>query len=71
MLCRAKREMGDPMTAFLRAVSLLAVLGSLTACSLPDQSPEEAAAFRNFQVGCQPGDASGYDRVLRYCNGGG
>jgi len=61
------------MTGLLRALSFVMALASLVACSGSDDPPsdEEAAAFHAYQVGCQPADAAGHERILTYCNGGG
>lgn len=59
------------MPIFLRALSLLAVLGSLAACNLPPPSPEDEAAYHRFQTGCRPVDANGYENQKEYCGQGG
>jgi len=51
---------------------LLLPLGLLAGCANPPPgSPEEAQLQHQYQTGCRPVDAQGYERLLEYCGHGG
>jgi len=55
-------------------MALLALSPLLAGCAIPAPgSPEEQALQHQYQTGCRPVDAQGYERLLQYCGqqGGG
>jgi hypothetical protein len=57
-----------------RLLALLALSPLLAGCAVPAPgSAEEEALQHQYQTGCRPVDAQGYEKLLEYCghDGGG
>ncbi|HUK08856.1 MAG TPA: hypothetical protein VLX09_13370 [Stellaceae bacterium] len=51
--------------------AMLGLLSLLAGCTPPaPPSPDVAAQQRQFQMGCRPEDAQGYEHLLQYCDHG-
>jgi hypothetical protein len=51
--------------------AMLGLLSLLVGCTPPaPPSPDVAAQQRQFQMGCRPEDAQGYEHLLQYCDHG-
>ena len=49
-------------------VAMVAFLGALLGCAPPPPpSPEKAALEHQYEMGCRPQDAQGYERNMPYC----
>jgi len=55
-----------------RAILVSSLLAAAAGCTAPvPPDPKTAALQHQYQMGCQPQDASGYEQLKQYCGGGG
>jgi len=61
--------MVSPASHAARLALWLGSLSALCACERPQPpSPDVAAKEHQYEMGCLPEDAQGYERAMPYCN---
>ena len=56
-------------TAILPLVALSALSSPLSGCTFPPVgSPEWHELAREYEMGCRPEDAEGYEKLFQYCH---
>jgi len=62
---RAAHPTPKEVKSLLAAAAVLAV--TLSACAAAPPSPEQVRLDHDYEVGCHPSDAQGYEPEMLYC----